>query len=138
MLEMLLKAAEVALPNDTNDLRDFWLGCVGIRQDGAIVHSKNGAIKYSTSVENYQLVPSSHAEGRVLRKLGKCGIVFVSRVAKRDGSLAMARPCPMCQIRLRAFQTQKVFYTINQTQYGIWFPESDKDKVYTIKDYYVS
>lgn len=138
MLNMLLKAAEIALPNDNNDARNFWLGCVGIRQDGAIVCSKNGSVKFSTSIENYQLMPSSHAEGRVLRKLGKCGIVFVSRVAKKDGSLTLARPCPMCQVRLRAFQVQKVFYTINQTQYGVWFPESDKDKIYTIKDSYVS
>ena len=131
MLPLLMSAAKVALPTSSDDPRNFWLGCIGIRQDGATVSSRNGAVEYSTSIANYHFHPNSHAEGRVLRKLGKHGIVFVSRVSKKDHSLAMARPCGMCQVRLRAFGVKKVYYTINNDQYGVWYPSSDTDKIYS-------
>lgn len=127
-MDMLIRAAKIALPT-YNDSRAFWLGCVGIREDGAVVASKNGAVKFSTSIENYQLMPSSHAEGRVLRKLGRNGIVFVARVSKRDHSLAMSKPCAMCSVRLRAAKVKRVYYTINSEYYGIWNPKDDSDRV---------
>jgi cytidine deaminase len=130
MLALLRQAALVALPSSEIDQRSFWLGCIGIREDGVMVSAKNGAVEFQNTIENYQLVPSSHAEGRVLRKLGKGGVVFVARVSRKDGSLVMARPCGMCQVRLRAFKVRKVYYTINDTQYGVWFPDSDTDKIY--------
>ena len=132
MIELLRQAALVSLPSSDNDNRNFWLGCIGIRDDGALVSSKNGAVEFSSTVENYQLVPSSHAEGRVLRKLGKGGIIYVSRVSRKDRSYAMARPCPMCQVRLKAFDVKKVFYTINNIQYGVWYPDSDTDRIYKV------
>jgi tRNA(Arg) A34 adenosine deaminase TadA len=129
---LLQQAALIARPTSENDPRSFWLGCIGIREDGVAVSSKNGAVEFQTTIENYQLVPSSHAEGRVLRKLGKGGIMFVARVSRKDGSLAMARPCGMCQVRLRSFKVKKVFYTINDTQYGVWYPDSDTDKIFKV------
>src|SRR6266852_2438089 len=105
MLRMLQMAAGVALPNDcASDVRGYWLGCVGIRKDGTIVASRNGAVEFSDTVENHQLLPNSHAEGRTLRKLGKHGVMYVARVSRKDRSLKMARPCPMCQIRIRTSQ----------------------------------
>lgn len=132
MLPSLVQAAQIAIPNNDSDLRKFWLGAVGIRDDGVTVSAKNGAITYSTSVEYYNLNPHSHAEGRLLRKLGKNGVVYVARVSKGDGNMAMARPCHMCQIRLRSAKVKKVYYTINNSQYGVWYPESDTDRVYTV------
>lgn len=120
MHPMLLDAADMALPTVDDDPRLFWLGSIGIRDDGTIVKSKNGAVKFSTSVEDYQLVPTSHAEGRVLRKLGYYGTLFVARVSRKDGSLAMSAPCPMCSIRIKSFKVKKVYYTINSNSYGIW------------------
>lgn len=128
MQPFLILAAKVALPTVDNDPRNFWLGCVAIREDGVQVSAKNGAV-YANQ-EHYQVMPSSHAEGRVLRKLGKNGIVYVSRVAKLNGNLAMARPCPTCQIKLRAANVKKVYYSINESQYGIWFSDSDTDRIY--------
>jgi tRNA(Arg) A34 adenosine deaminase TadA len=130
MLDFLKRAARIALPNNDNDKRNFWLGCVGIREDGAVVSSRNGSTAFSSSIEHYQLVPSSHAEGRVLRKLGKNGIIFVARVARKDGSLAMSLPCPMCQVRIRGFGVKKVYYTINSEQYGIWNVKKDEHRVF--------
>ncbi len=129
MLPLLLSAAKIAVPNDSSDKRNFWLGAIGIRKDGVSVSSKNGAAAFSASVESYQLTPNSHAEGRLLRKLGKYGVVYVSRVSRKDRSLAMARPCSMCQIRLRGNNVVKVYYSIDDHHYGIWYPEKDYDKI---------
>lgn len=132
MPPQLLMAAKIALPTTDNDHRNFWLGCVGVRHDGVMVSAKNGASEFSESVQQYQLQPNAHAEGRVLRKLGRRGVVYVARVAKKDGKLAMSMPCPMCQVRLRGMQVNKVYYTINESQYGIWYPETDKHTIYTV------
>jgi hypothetical protein len=67
----------------------------------------------------------------LLRKLGKNGIIYVSRIAKGTGKLAMARPCGICQVRIKSAKVSKVYYSINESQYGVWFPEKDTDKIYT-------
>lgn len=133
MLTLLLSAAEMAVPHFNKDPRNFWLGAIGLREDGASVSSRNGAVSYSASVENYHLNPGSHAEGRLLRKLGKNGIVYVARVFRKDRNLAMARPCTMCRALCKAHKVKKVYYTINQNQYGVWDPKLDRDVVYTIE-----
>lgn len=132
MIHMLRYAAKLAIPNSINDYRNFWLGAVGVREDGAIVTSKNGAVECSTSVEKYYRNPRSHAEGRLLRKLGKGGTVYVARVSRKDYSFAMARPCLHCQVLLQSYKVDKVFYSINENQYGIWLPQKNIDRVYSI------
>lgn len=131
MHQMLELAGRVARPTDAYDPRNFWLGCVGIRKDGVIVSAKNSPV-YSTQVENYQLLPTAHAEGRVLRKLGRGGELYVARIAKSTGGFAMSRPCGMCQVRIKSFNVKRVHYTLNETQFGIWYPETDIDKVYKL------
>lgn len=121
IFDTLKQAAKIALPNDIAlDKRGFWLGCIGIRNDGTIVSAKNGASQFSDSVKKYQLIPNSHAEGRLLRKIGKYGTIFVSRVSKKDMTMAMAKPCEMCQVRIKSMNAHKVYYTISDFQYGIW------------------
>ena len=132
MLDFLLEAAELAVPTNRSDLRSFWLGAVGIRRDGVMVSSKNGAVSFSSSVQMNNINVNSHAETRLLRKLGRDGVIFVSRVLRKDRSLAMARPCSDCQFKIRSHRVKRVYYTINDNQYGIWFPSEDRDKVYTV------
>jgi deoxycytidylate deaminase len=96
-----------------------------------MVFSRNGAV-YSTKVEDYQLLPEAHAECRALRKMDYGGTLYVSRISKRDKSLVMARPCPMCQIKIRAKGVKKVFYSINEFQFGVWTVRSDSDKIYGV------
>lgn len=122
-------AAGVALSNDEDDIRNFWIGAVGIREDGVLVSSRNGPV-FSTEVDNYQLVLTSHAEGRLLRKLGKYGTIYVARLKPGTRQLGMARPCGMCQVRIKAFKVDKVYYSINDNQYGIWYPQNDTDTIY--------
>ena len=129
MHPILMSASKIAIPNNKLDKRSFWLGAIGLRSDGVSVCSKNGASAFSTSVEAYHFTPHSHAEGRVVRKLGKHGIVYVARVARKDKTLAMARPCSMCRILLRSYKVKKVFYTIDNNHYGIWLPHKDTDVI---------
>lgn len=122
-------AAEVAVPkSNIGDFRNFWLGCAGLREDGAIVTSRNGPV--SLPDKYYQQLPYSHAEGRVLRKLGQHGILYVSRVLKNSGQFGMARPCEMCSVLIQSKLVKKVYYSINEFQYGVWSPEKDRDVVY--------
>ena len=128
MIELLKLAGKIALPINETDMRNFWLGAIGVRKDGVIVSSKNGAVQSSNI--GYKAVPQSHAESRLCRKLGKNGIIYVSRVSRQTYELAMARPCFNCQKIIRAHNVKKVYYSINKNQYGVWFPEIDFDKVY--------
>jgi len=108
---MLTMAAEVAKDNpERYDNRSFWLGAVGLRNDGVIVTAKNIA---STDV-----VPTHHAEARVIRKLTPDSIIWVARVSKMDGTWTMARPCSGCQRRMRTAGVRKVVYTIGPEEWG--------------------
>lgn len=129
--EMLRSAAKAAMPSINNDPRHFWLGAVGIRDDGAIVYSRNGAAMHSEDSFNHRMIPSVHAEGRLLKKLGKGGVIYVARVSKSTRKLAMARPCVFCQANISAMNVKKVIYSINEYQYGVWDLVADTDKVYT-------
>jgi len=90
---------------------------------------KNGAF-YSSAVDDYQAVPAVHAEGRVLRKMDFGGTLYVARVARKDQSLQMARPCGMCQVKIKSKGIKKVYYTINNTQFGVWYPKTETDRIY--------
>jgi len=122
-------AAKIALPTHINDQRSFWVGSVGIRKDNVFVFARNGAVRCLDS-DDYQVIPSAHAEFRLGAKLGKYGIVYIARVAKKDGSLAMSRPCGVCQVRLRSLKVERAYYSINNFQYGCYFVQEDKDVIY--------
>jgi tRNA(Arg) A34 adenosine deaminase TadA len=129
-VNMLKLAAKIALPVG-EDYRNFWLGCIGIRKDGVLVSAKNGAV-HSTAMpqEDYRILPNSHAECRTLRKLGRGGVLYVARVAKHNHRYACSRPCIMCENMIRSYHVKKVFYTINEFQYGVWDIITDYERVF--------
>ncbi len=102
---MLELAATVAV---SDDLRNYRLGCVAIRQDGVCVRARNAS---STTP-----CPSGHAERRVLRKAGKGAVVFVSRVA-RNGDWALAKPCAGCLLYLSAMKAT-IYYTMSPGEWA--------------------
>lgn len=136
MLELLLTAAKHSASKCKDD-RIFRLGAVGIRNDGATVHARNEAILDTHSRDKngmfnvYKRFPDSHAEARLTRKLGFGATVYVARVQKGNGELAMARPCECCQGILRAFRVKKVYYTISNNQWGSWDPKNNTDNYYS-------
>jgi tRNA(Arg) A34 adenosine deaminase TadA len=134
MLHLLREAAKAAVANDPNDKRNFILGAIGVRQDGVMVSAKNGAV-ISSTFDEYRIISDAHAECRVIRKLGKFGIIYVSRVLKKDGTLAMARPCGGCQIRILAAKVRKVYYSIDEYHYGVYDPNApNADRIYEVSN----
>jgi tRNA(Arg) A34 adenosine deaminase TadA len=125
MFEVAIDAAQLG----SNLERGFVLGAAGVRKDGTIVTSKNGAV-HSTSSHIFRSIPSAHAEVRLCRKLGNGGEVYVVRLSKRDGSLVMSRPCFTCRQIMSSRHVKKVYYSINSHQYGVLSLESDRDVVY--------
>lgn len=87
----------------------FTLAAVGVRADGANVVSVNG---WNVDVE-----PKHHAEGRVVRKLDVGAVLYIARV-KKDGTVAMAKPCPACQALLRSRRVSEVHFTIDEGSWG--------------------
>lgn len=130
MLPLLREAAKIAVAENFNK-KNFLLGAIGIRKDGVAVAAKNGAV-ISSAYEDYRIISDAHAEVRVIRKLGKQGTIYVARVLKKDGTLAMARPCGGCQLRIAAAQVKKVFYTIDENHYGVFSYIDGSDKIYEV------
>ena len=88
------------------------LGSIGIRKDGAVVHSHNTSAAGCVN-------PKTHAEYRLLTRLGPFGTIYVARVAGVGGSTwAMARPCDHCQAAMASRWVKRVFYTIGPGEYG--------------------
>lgn len=130
----LIKAAgEMSLPTNPNDARAFWIGCIGIRKDGVLISAKNGASK-SSFMDEYQYIPTVHAEGRALRKLGKGGILFVARIRRDTRKLAMSMPCSGCQNLIKFAGVKEVYFSINEFQYGKWVVSKDYYRTFDIKN----
>ncbi len=91
--------------------RRAFLGAVGVRSDGTIVTSYNGC------AENRK--PEIHAERRLAAKLDVGSTVYVARIRRDDGSIAMSKPCRCCENALRHRGVKKVFYTIAPNEYGV-------------------
>jgi hypothetical protein len=109
MHRYLLQAAEVA--SRGSKLRQYRVGAVGVRSDGAVVRSYNGT---STHV-----CGAMHAEARLSRKLDWGATVYVARVSRETGEFAMARPCAGCERCLRLKGVRKIIYSIGPDEYGI-------------------
>jgi len=110
MLSYIQLASEVA-DLSTDRHRKAFVGAVAIRSDGVIVSSRNGYI-----INPSDTYPSAHAEARVLRKAGYGCTLYVARV-KRDGSLAMAKPCSTCHSMIKSRGVKSVYYSVSNTEW---------------------
>lgn len=93
------------------DERSFLLASIAVRKDGAIVSATNAASKFP----NRQL----HSEYKVSKKCDVGSIVYVCRVRLLDGTFGMARPCRSCMKCLISRGVKKVYYTIDQNEFGV-------------------
>lgn len=130
IMNYLQIAAQAAVPTDECDMREFWVGCVGLRTDGATVISKNSSIFTTDVGDDFQIIPTVHAEPRALRKLNWGSIMFVARVMRSDNGYGMARPCPTCQIFIKSKGIKKVYYSVNSKCFGRWDVKKDVDRIY--------
>lgn len=91
--------------------RNYLIGCVGIRTDGAIVVAANLLTKRPEH--------SAHAELRTLKKSDKGSTLYVARI-HRDGNWANAKPCIKCQTLIRNKKVKRVFYTVGPEEWACW------------------
>lgn len=113
VMKYYLKLA-VKIAKKGREDRNYKLGCVAIRKDGVIVAAHNAMAKRMPFY-------SAHAERRVIRKAGYGATLFVARILS-NGDWAMAKPCPTCQVVLKARRVKRVIYTIGPGEYGVWEP----------------
>lgn len=134
MLELLKLAAQYSISN-IKDERLYLLGAVGVRKDGRIVHARNDAVFDSYAREmlpyTYKRFPESHAEARLTKKLDFGATVYVARVMKGSGNLAISKPCSSCERKLRAFRVKKVYYTISSNEWGVIDLTDNVDSYYS-------
>jgi deoxycytidylate deaminase len=139
---MFAIAAKVAI-GDSDMARNFWLGAVGRRRDGAIVTSRNGPASFGGQIPKFKKLPGSHAESRLCKKMDTNGEVYVVRVSREHFTKTNkilyknARPCEICQQTLRSRRVKKVYYTAGEDEfgnqmYGVWDPLTDKDTLYKL------
>lgn len=93
------------------DERNYQVGALGVRRDGAVVLARNGPLQV---LDQSQV---AHAEHRLCRKLDARATVYVARMNAR-GDWAMARPCQTCYARLYAKGVRRAYYTISPNEYG--------------------
>ena len=91
-----------------------WLhAAIGIRDDGTIVHARNGG-----TIAPFAATPNSHAEARLCHKLGKAApLVIVVRV-NNQGQWMLSKPCGNCENLLRAIKVKKVLYTVSHEKWA--------------------
>jgi tRNA(Arg) A34 adenosine deaminase TadA len=91
--------------------RNYLIGCVSLRADGAIVVAPNSWTK--------EPEPKAHAESRCLNKSGFGATLWVARIV-RSGEWACAKPCIKCQALIRNKKVKRVFYTTGPNRYECW------------------
>jgi tRNA(Arg) A34 adenosine deaminase TadA len=93
------------------DNQGFYVGAVGIRNDGALVHAFNGSGNHP--------IAQGHAETRLSRKLDVGSIVYVARYSFGTHNLVIAKPCKNCERVLQSRGVKKIYYSIQNNEYGI-------------------
>lgn len=107
-------AISIALKaEDKYEKRKAVVGAIGWRRDGAIVHAFNAGDQRHRS-------PQTHAEFRCCRKMEKYAPeIYVARITRNDGKMALAKPCSTCFAILKNRKIQRVYYTISDFEYGV-------------------
>ena len=104
-------ARKVAEKGDSNGVkRQYRLGAIGIRTDGATVSASNISARAPH--------PRAHAEARLTRKLDVGSTVYVVRIT-RAGLLTSARPCRACRRIMHQRGITRCYYSISENEYGV-------------------
>lgn len=111
------------LTTNKADKRNFLVGSIALRKDGAMVSAINSA----SEIPNRLL----HSEYRLSKKCDVGSIVYVCRVRLLDGNFGSARPCHSCKKCLMTKGISKVFYTLDQFSYGVM--DLIKDTEYQVR-----
>jgi len=134
MNKYLRQALNHAINHDYDHNLDYKL-CAMLVKGGNIIsvgfnqRKTNGFVEHYTDKVrgcNRDFSLSTHAEMHcVLQSRGKTDLngskIYVVRLrpANSDGTLGMARPCPICQNVLIQYGIKRAYYSIDDNNYGI-------------------
>ncbi len=115
---------------DDNNAENFRLAAIIVRGGNVVSvgynrRNFNGFVEYYTDLAKNRpgFCVSTHAEHEAILKarektdLRGCKI-FVARL-RRDGTLAMSRPCTICQHVLYNYGIKRAYYSIDDETYGV-------------------
>lgn len=147
MCKFLKTAEKYTRSNDFDPSLNFHLSAVLVL-GGQIISVGYNKRSTNSFVEHYadklrgkrQYCLSTHAElDAICKARTKCDIsgskIYVARVRKADGEVAMARPCPICETALAAYGIKRAYYTIARGEYGVMKPSNQVLKTYEDYDY---
>lgn len=83
--------------------RRYLLGAIALRNDGALVRSRNSPCTQRT--------PEVHAEARLCTRLTPGTTVFVARAMRGIRCAGMAKPCTGCMNSMRSVGVSRVYFT---------------------------
>lgn len=110
------------IASSKKDVRHFLVGAIGLRSDGVMVESFNSPTPFP--------VRQIHAEYRLLNKLDYNSNIYVARLKGENIShFGMSAPCADCAKYIRTKKVNRVYYTINDSKYGIWDVKNDNHKI---------
>jgi tRNA(Arg) A34 adenosine deaminase TadA len=99
------------------------LSAVIVRGGNVISFGHNKAAKNGICARYGKWFTHTHAEmdaiSQARRSDLKGATMYVARRLRLNGSLALARPCEICQKVLRDYGIRKAVYTISDTEYGV-------------------
>lgn len=117
-------AYEVASKGAGTSGGKFRLGAVLVNPKGHIVSKGSNSYKTHPLLRNLTEWPYLCAETACLIRYGldNCEgfTLYVCRCG-RDGSLRMAKPCEVCQWFISEAKIKEVFYSIDDTNYGVMY-----------------
>jgi len=105
-------AGKAAIMNDKK--RKYYIGAIGIGLNGLITRAS--IIRNTTDSHN-----KHHAEYRLCEKFtSTSSVIYVARLSRLETStFALARPCQKCLNTLCTRDVRKIYYTIDDTFYGV-------------------
>ena len=70
-----------------------------------------------------------HAEvGSIIKAKGQAKTLIVARLSAK-GDVALARPCPICQMAIKAASIEEVFYTNNEGELVLFNQDRDEEEI---------
>lgn len=111
--------------NGIGPQRNFMIGSVGVRNDGAMVKSLNSPTEHPNR--------NIHAEKKLCQKLDYNAVVYVVRIKHQDGSFGISRPCADCLKALISKRVKRIYYTIDDRSYGVIIPGKNFNSIHEEK-----
>ena len=90
---------------------------------GCLIETKEFSVFTSNKTISEFRNTTFHAEARAISsttsKIARNSVIFVARITKH-GTFRLALPCKACRKRIEEACIKKAYFTVSDTEYGIW------------------